>query len=351
MPPSFSSLSSSMFRCPVCQPPFTQPDHQSYVPYVPSSFSSIKKPTQGDDYFIHKVSSGGSSSTKNGDPKPTSTRRTSNIHTSTLYSTPPTSPSDINSKVVDDASISGHKYQSWNSTSHKSNVGTAATRGGGAAFSSHNVPRPSNPSADLHSEKMSFDHSSLVEIISSLQQENRRLSELLLQVMKEKEELVSRHEEESFRMVDDFEREKEELNKCYKEPSIKTKTTKTTKEGTTDSGHSLSLVCVDGPHLGESIEVKGTLIIGSATSDSSKGTSNVYSLWKDHKASRIHSKLVLNKSGSKSKQVLMIKVYDLMSDHGTKVNNKIIPKGSSRQAFIKDKIQIGQSVFRISKTV
>lgn len=313
----------------------------------------------GDD-FINRVSSGAgdcSSSTRSTSDSSTTTRRTSNIRASPFFSTPPSSPSDMKTKVEDEASMSGHKRQSWNSTAHKTNVNTAATgarapaAAGASAFSSHNAARKPTSNADLHSGNMTFDHSSLLEVISSLQEENRRLSGLLLQVMKEKEELVSRHEEESFRMVDDFEREKEELNKSFKGPTMKNKT-KTTKEGTSDKSLSVTLLCIEGPHLGESVEVKGTLVIGSAPSDSTKVTSsNVYSLCRDNLASKNHAKLVLNKSGSKSKHVLMVKVYDLMSNHGTKVNNKVIPKGSSRQAFIKDKIQIGQSIFRITKTI
>lgn len=350
-----------MFRCPVCQPPFIQSGHQSYFPYASSSsfspFSSVKKPTKGED-FINNVSSASSSTSFGDHSKPSA--RTSNLRASPFFSTPPSSPSDMKAKVEEDATMAGHKRQS---TSHMSDVDTAVGARAARAreretasartpgFSSRAVPSQPMPSMGLHSGSKSFDHSSLVEVISSLQEENRRLSGMLLKVIKEKEDLVSRHEEESFRMVDDFEREKEELNKSFKEPSMKNKT-KATTGGTTDKSISVTLLCIEGPHLGESTEVNGILIIGSAPSDSTKGSSsNLYSIWKDRKASRNHAKLVLNKSGSKSKQVLMIKVYDLMSDHGTKVNNKLIPKGSSRQAFIKDKIQIGQSVFRISKTV
>jgi len=58
---------------------------------------------------------------------------------------------------------------------------------------------------------------------------------------------------------------------------------------------------------------------------------------------------VLNRSGRKKKEVLTIKVFDLSSTGGTFINNKVLPKGGSRQAFAKDRIRLGNSVFLVVK--
>ena len=116
---------------------------------------------------------------------------------------------------------------------------------------------------------------------------------------------------------------------------------------------SLRLECIDGPHRGESFELTGTLVLGrdpakNKGSGSSK-SQQVYAVGRDDKASSSHAKLVLNSSGSKKNGVLMVKVFDLKSANGTLINTKVLPKGTSRQAFVKDRIQVGESVFRILK--
>ena len=111
---------------------------------------------------------------------------------------------------------------------------------------------------------------------------------------------------------------------------------------------SLRLECIDGPHKGESFELTGTLVLGSDPSKKSK--SSTFAVSKDSNASAAHAKLVLNRSGSKKSGVLMVKVSDLKSKNGTLVNNKILPKGSTRQVFVKDRIQVGDSIFRVVKS-
>ena len=60
----------------------------------------------------------------------------------------------------------------------------------------------------------------------------------------------------------------------------------------------------------------------------------------------ISSKLALNKSGSKKKPLLTVRVTDMKSGHGTFVNGKKIGS-SGKQAFLNDKIRIGKNVFCI----
>ncbi len=133
--------------------------------------------------------------------------------------------------------------------------------------------------------------------------------------------------------------------KDKKEASSSIATT-ATSSSSSSSSPSLRLECIEGPHMGESFQLTSTLILGR---DPGKTTSKTFALTNDTNASNKHAKLVLNVSGSKKKGVLMVKVFDLKSNSGTMVNNKMLPKGSSRQAFVKDKIQVGDSIFRISK--
>jgi hypothetical protein len=115
---------------------------------------------------------------------------------------------------------------------------------------------------------------------------------------------------------------------------------------------SLRLKCIDGPHKGESFDLTDSLILGSNPSKKlSRGSSksSIFSVSKDSNASDAHAKLVLNRSGLKKSVVLTIKVFDLKSENGTLVNNKLLPKGSSRQVFVKNTIQVGDSVFRVLK--
>ena len=117
---------------------------------------------------------------------------------------------------------------------------------------------------------------------------------------------------------------------------------------------SLRLERIDGPHKGESFELTDSLILGSNPSKKgSRGSSksSIFAVSKDSNASDAHAKLVLNRSGSKKSGLLIVvKVFDFKSKNGTLMNNKVLPKGSSRQAFVKDKIQVGASIFRVSKS-
>eukprot|EP00979_Chaetoceros_neogracilis_P014726 scaffold4843_cov266-Chaetoceros_neogracile.AAC.8 len=115
---------------------------------------------------------------------------------------------------------------------------------------------------------------------------------------------------------------------------------------------SLRLECIDGPHKGDFFDLTDSLILGSNPSKKlSRGSSksSIFSVSKDSNASDAHAKLVLNRSGLKKSVVLTIKVFDLKSENGTHINNKLLPKGSYKQAFVKDTIQVGDSVFRVKK--
>jgi hypothetical protein len=94
------------------------------------------------------------------------------------------------------------------------------------------------------------------------------------------------------------------------------------------------------------------VIIGSKLSRKEGATSSQrFVVQNDTTVSPDHAKLVLTKTGSKKKPILTVKVHDLKSQNGTKINKRLLPTGSSRQAFVKDSIQIGQSVFIIKKSL
>mmetsp|Transcript_22375 Transcript_22375/g.27420 ORF Transcript_22375/g.27420 Transcript_22375/m.27420 type:complete len:716 (+) Transcript_22375:46-2193(+) len=107
----------------------------------------------------------------------------------------------------------------------------------------------------------------------------------------------------------------------------------------------LKLECIEGPLKGESVSFSGTMIIGSnpTVGARSKVRPEILKI-KDDEVAKSHAKLVLNKSGSKKKTLLTIRVSDLKSSHGTYVNGKKIT-GSGKQAFVNDKIKVGQSIF------
>lgn len=130
---------------------------------------------------------------------------------------------------------------------------------------------------------------------------------------------------------------------------IKTEPVRTTrKKKIAKSSNGLGLDCIGGAHRGDHFSLNGTVVIGSnpVTRNKSHLTHTVDT---DGSISPNHVKLVLVSSSSKKNPVLTIKVTDLKSESGTRVNNKMIPKGSSRQAFVRDTIQVGTHIFRVSK--
>jgi len=104
----------------------------------------------------------------------------------------------------------------------------------------------------------------------------------------------------------------------------------------------LKLVCIEGPHEGESIEVEDTVTFGQ-----NPRAKKHYKLGNDVSASTTHAKILLNKSGKGKKAVLSMRVTDLKSTNGTFVNGKMIPSGGGKQAFIGNTIQFGDCVFQI----
>lgn len=110
----------------------------------------------------------------------------------------------------------------------------------------------------------------------------------------------------------------------------------------------LTLKCIQGPHEGESFFLNDTPVV-LGQNPQMKKNQEVFELGNDNEASASHAKVSLVKSGSKQKgYFLMVRVTDMKSSQGTLLNGKKIPKGG-RQAFIKNKIQIGGSVFQIQK--
>jgi uncharacterized membrane protein len=115
--------------------------------------------------------------------------------------------------------------------------------------------------------------------------------------------------------------------------STTSNTSKNDSSKSTKKKQSLKLECIQGPHQGETVELSDVLVLGSNPSNKKGG--HTFSLSKDDDACASHTKLVLNRSGSKKNSVLMVKVFDLKSKNGTMINSKALPSGDSRQAFIK----------------
>ena len=116
--------------------------------------------------------------------------------------------------------------------------------------------------------------------------------------------------------------------------------------------HSLKLECIEGSQLGTIITLTGELLVGQNPSrggsrrGGKKKEIDTLEIEDDEEISGVHAKLVLNRSGSKKKPLLTVRVTDMKSDNGTFVNGKKI-SGSGKQAFVNDKIRIGQNVFCI----
>ena len=68
------------------------------------------------------------------------------------------------------------------------------------------------------------------------------------------------------------------------------------------------------------------------------------SLPNDTSVSDVHAKFVISSSAVRS-----VRVTDMSSSSGTFVNGSSLPKGKSKQAFVGDKIKVGESLFHIRK--
>ena len=316
------SLQTEMLRCPICQPTSTY-DSASAADW---SFPFSSPPAASNERFKNATHHAP------GYSEPARKKHVfGRFSSDSSFYTPPTSPSNA-----------------CNSTS-RANASNSGGGGDGGTFPF------STPNATVPGPVTNSTLRNLQEGMQYLAIENNRLNAMVLQQMKEKVDLVSRHEEQCFRMVDDFEREKEKMIMSRKENKNQRSTrnksvAKPPQSNKSDtkppkSIPSLGLACIGGPHSGETFLLTDTLFVGNKAIQ--KVTRNDISLWRDPLVSTTHAKLVLKKSGSKKTPVLMVKVYALKSE--TQVNCKMLPNGSYRQAFAKDRIQVGKSVFLITK--
>ena len=114
---------------------------------------------------------------------------------------------------------------------------------------------------------------------------------------------------------------------------------------------SLKLECIEGNHQGDIFTLTGEALIGlnpMKGSRNKKKQIDTFHIVNDDndETSDVHAKLVLNKTGSKKKTLLTVRVTDMKSNHGTFVNGKKVGS-SGKQAFVNDKIRIGKNVFCI----
>jgi pSer/pThr/pTyr-binding forkhead associated (FHA) protein len=114
----------------------------------------------------------------------------------------------------------------------------------------------------------------------------------------------------------------------------------------------LKLEIIEGPHAGQTFSMGGhhndTMIVGKDPKANSKPSTKdafAVSLPEDEYVSSLHAKFVL----TSNKNVHSLKVTDMSSSNGTIVGGSSLAKGKSKQAFPGTTIQVGDSVFKISK--
>mmetsp|Transcript_38120 Transcript_38120/g.65123 ORF Transcript_38120/g.65123 Transcript_38120/m.65123 type:complete len:496 (+) Transcript_38120:2-1489(+) len=111
----------------------------------------------------------------------------------------------------------------------------------------------------------------------------------------------------------------------------------------------LKLDVIEGPHRGQEICFGGdqpdTVLIGRDPSSRAMKDASKFALSEDDTASAAHAKFVINSK----KNVHSVRVSDMSSSNGTFINGSSLAKGKSRQAFVGDKIRIGDSILQIRK--
>ncbi|KAL7504372.1 hypothetical protein ACHAXN_004097 [Cyclotella atomus] len=114
----------------------------------------------------------------------------------------------------------------------------------------------------------------------------------------------------------------------------------------------LKLEIIEGPHAGQTFSMGGhhndTMIVGKDPKANSKPSTKdafAVSLPEDEYVSSLHAKFVL----TSNKNIHSLKVTDMSSSNGTIVGGSALAKGKSKQAFPGTTIQVGDSVFKISK--
>ena len=113
----------------------------------------------------------------------------------------------------------------------------------------------------------------------------------------------------------------------------------------------LKLDIIEGPHKGEEISIGGdyseALVIGKDTESRAMKDATKFSLTKDASASPVHAKFVINTKSA----VSSVRVTDMSStsSSGTFINGICLANGKSKQAFLGDKIKVGESTLQIKK--
>ncbi|KAL7530957.1 hypothetical protein ACHAXR_003768 [Thalassiosira sp. AJA248-18] len=111
----------------------------------------------------------------------------------------------------------------------------------------------------------------------------------------------------------------------------------------------LKLDVIEGPHRGKDISFGGdhpdTVLVGRDPDSHAMKDGAKFALSKDDTASGALAKFVL----ASKKDHHSVRVTDMSSSNQIFVKGSILPKGKSRQAFVGDKIKIGESVLQIRK--
>jgi len=111
----------------------------------------------------------------------------------------------------------------------------------------------------------------------------------------------------------------------------------------------LKLDVIEGPHRGQVVYFGGdhpdTILVGRDPESRAVKDSTKFALSEDDSASTLHAKLVINSK----RNVHSVRVSDMSSSNGTFINGNSLPKGKGRQAFVGDKIKVGESLFQIRK--
>ena len=109
----------------------------------------------------------------------------------------------------------------------------------------------------------------------------------------------------------------------------------------------LKLDVIEGPHRGEEVlfggDLPDTVHVGRDPKSHAAKDASMFALSEDSDVSTLHAKFVINSK----KNVHSVRVHS--TSDGTLVNGSSLAKGKQRQAFIGDKVKIGESLLQIRK--